>query len=645
MGELRVCVVGAGPRGLCVLERLRANAAAGLSPGRLVVHVVDPMIDRGGAVWSKGQPTELLMNTVASQVTVFTDDSVDCAGPIVPGPSLYEWGHSLATIDRSVPYPAWVRAEAARLGPDDYSSRALYGHYLTWVLRRLTEQSGPDVLVIPHRDTAVAVTDMAGGSQVVTLAGGARLAGIDVVVLAQGHVPMPLTDAEAELARFADAHGLFYLPPVNPADAALDGVGAGEPVLLRGLGLSFFDYQVMLTQGRGGRFGTESGRLVYHPSGREPVIYAGSRRGVPLHARGENQKGVFGRHQPRFLTPEVIERFRERARLGGPARFHRDVWPLISLEVQSVYYAALVADRCGPQAADRLLARFVAAAGVGGDAVAGVLADFGIAPADRWNWDRLAHPYGDRRFADHAGYRRWLMDYLRADLAQARRGNVDSPLKAAVDALRDLRNEVRQIVDHGGLTGSSYRDELQRHYTRLNAFLSIGPPAQRLAEMIALIEAGVLRVMGPQLQVRPAGDGAAFLASSAVLPDPPVPVRALVEARLPEVDIRRTDDPLICQLIASGQAVPYRIPDGFGHYEGGGLAVTQSPFHVVDARGRAHPSRFAFGVPTETVHWATAAGVRPGVNSVILGDADAIARASLRCAEPMYTAARKRVAG
>jgi len=37
-------------------------------------------------------------------------------------------------------------------------------------------------------------------------------------------------------------------------------------------------------------------------------------------------------------------------------------------------------------------------------------------------------------------------------------------------------------------------------------------------------------------------------------------------------------------------------------------------------------------VPTESVHWVTAAGIRPGVNSVILGDADAIARSSLRIA-------------
>jgi hypothetical protein len=33
------------------------------------------------------------------------------------------------------------------------------------------------------------------------------------------------------------------------------------------------------------------------------------------------------------------------------------------------------------------------------------------------------------------------------------------------------------------------------------------------------------------------------------------------------------------------------------------------------------------------VHWVTAAGIRPGVNSVILGDADAIARSCLSIAE------------
>ncbi|MGQ4272379.1 hypothetical protein, partial [Nocardiopsis changdeensis] len=60
-----------------------------------------------------------------------------------------------------------------------------------------------------------------------------------------------------------------------------------------------------------------------------------------------------------------------------------------------------------------------------------------------------------------------------------------------------------------------------------------------------------------------------------------------------------------------------------------GLAVTSRPFRLLDAARRPHPRRYAFGVPTESVHWVTAAGIRPGVNSVTLTDSDAIAQAAL----------------
>jgi hypothetical protein len=103
-----------------------------------------------------------------------------------------------------------------------------------------------------------------------------------------------------------------------------------------------------------------------------------------------------------------------------------------------------------------------------------------------------------------------------------------------------------------------------------------------------------------------------------------------VEARLPVTDIRATSDPLVRGLLESGACATYRIPDAeSGDFVSGGLAVTPKPYRLLDATGRAHPRRFAFGVPTEPVHWGTAAGVRPGVDSVILGDADAIARACL----------------
>ena len=591
----------------------------------VVVHLVDPFVGCGGRVWTTDQSSAFLMNTIASQVTVFTDESVACAGPIRPGPTLYEWASTLPLMEPFDRYPSEVLAEAGDLGPDSYPSRTLYGHYLNWVLRRLCQTAPPGVSIQVYARTAVGLDEEADGALAVRLSDGSRLDGLSAVVLAQGHVDMPLGDQERRLSRLAAAGGLRYVPPSNPAEADLDAIAAGEPVALRGMGLNFFDYLAMLTADRGGRFERTDAGLKYRASGREPVIYAGSRRGVPYHARGENEKGVSGRHNPVFLTARVIERFRVRAEHGYPARFRAEVWPLVAREVELVYYTTLLGQRDGPIAAADFRARFTDADPSG---VGELLTDFGITDDERWTWDLVAQPHAGRRFGSPEEFHGWLLELLRRDVAEARRGNVSSPVKAALDVLRDIRNEVRQVVDHGGLTGSSYRDELRGWYNPLNAYLSIGPPARRIEEMIALIEAGVVHVVGPGMQVE-VGD-AEFMVTASGVAGSTVAVTTLVEARLPEVDVRHTIDPLIQDLARARRCRPFRLPDTAGRgYESGGLAVTSSPYHVVGADGRPQPRLFAYGVPTEAVHWATAAGARPGVNSVMLCDADAVARAAL----------------
>lgn len=620
---VRVCVVGAGPRGLSVVERLCANAPE--SGRRLVIHLVDPYVGRGGRVWTTEQSPLLLMNTIASQVSMFTDDSVDCAGPVVEGPSLYDWARTLDVLGPLEDYPDQVRAEAAALGPDSYPSRMLYGHYLNWTLNRLCATAPPGVTIVPHRHSAVAVDDGPAlgdepGPQIVTLDNGYRLTGLSVVVLAQGHVAMPMDDEARTLRIFAHRNGLTYLGRSNPAEADLSGIRETDVVAIRGMGLNFFDYLALLTVGRGGEFRrAPDGVLRYQPSGREPMLYAGSRRGVPYHARGENEKGAFGRHLPLFLTEPVISRFRARAEAGRPASFQREVWPLISREVEFVYYVALLRLRDGDATANAFAVRYP-------DADAGLLDEFGITAAERWDWAWIAAPHGGRRFTGPAEFRAWLLDHLRADHRHARTGNVTDPLKAALDVLRDLRNEIRLIVDHGGLTGSSYRDELTAWYTPLNAYLSIGPPASRIEELVALIEAGTLTVLGPDMRVDLSGPR--FRVHAGAVDGSTVDATVFVDARLPEVDVRETTDPLLVRMRERGECTTYRLDE----YETGGLGITERPYRILDAGGRAHPRRLAYGVPTEGVHWVTAAGIRPGVDSVILGDADAIARAALAMA-------------
>ncbi|WP_370743269.1 FAD/NAD(P)-binding protein [Streptomyces sp. LUP47B] len=682
-------MVGAGPRGTSVLERLCASAPELLPPGaHLTVHVIDPSPPGPGRVWRPTQSPDLLMNTVASQVTLFTDESVDCAGPIRPGPSLHEWacggwgakeeagcsaeeeprrddgpetGAERAGFDgmldpgpaelggipdpgpaephgsphagrartggapdlRHVPWSGGDSGVGAGstpgdpLGPDDYPSRVQYGRYLEWVFARTVRQAPEAVRVEVHAARAVRVDDAVDGRQTVTLDDGTALHGLSAVVLAQGHLPVVADAPRRGHSAHAERHGLHHVPPANPADVDLSRIRPHELVLLRGLGLNFFDHMALLTTGRGGRFvRSGTGTLRYLSSGNEPRLYAGSRRGIPYQARGDNAKGPYGRHLPLVLTDETIARFRKRADSGEAPDFLTEIWPLVAKEVETVYYEALLDNR---EFRDRFLATEHR-----GPEEAAVLDEFGVPHADRWSWDRISRPYTGQTFTDPGSWRHWLLDHLRQDAAQAALGNVAGPLKAALDVLRDLRNELRQIVDHGGLSGPSRRDHLDRWYTPLNAFLSIGPPRRRIEELTALIEAGTVEVLGPRLEVREA-DGT-WVARSPEVPGSAVHVTTLIEARLPEPDLRRTADELLARMLKTGQCRPHTV-DG---YETGGLDVTRRPYHLIDRQGQAHARRFAFGVPTEGVHWVTAAGARPGVDSVTLSDADAVARAVLR---------------
>jgi uncharacterized NAD(P)/FAD-binding protein YdhS len=257
----------------------------------VVVDVVDPAPAGPGAVWRPDQSPELLMNTVTSQVSLFTDESVRCDGPLVRGPSLYEWACRLRAGEISGDHPEVCLAEAARLGPDDYPTRAFYGHYLEWVVDWLVSTAPENVTVRMHRGEAVALDDSANGrTQEVTLADGTRLTGFDRVVLALDHGPLVPSGTEREHREFATRHGLHYVSPANPADADLDVLEPGMPVLVRGLGLCFFDYLALLTVGRGGRFTDDAKGLVYEPSGREPLLRH-------LHATGQAQPYRIGRYE------------------------------------------------------------------------------------------------------------------------------------------------------------------------------------------------------------------------------------------------------------------------------------------------------------------------------------------------------------
>ena len=327
---MKIAIIGAGPRGLSLSERLIAHSKQNKQAIDLLLF--DPFLP--GSVWRTDQSADLLLNSVTSQVTLFTDDTLSTGGPVVKGPTLYEWAVTEGKHFAATHAPELVAECTAldSLDPNGHCSRALYGLYQQWFYQQLLKELPESITVNHLSDSVSSLTPLSKNRYQLTTAHHTFL--VDAVVLATGHSQAQLSAAEQRLAAAAENNGWFYAPPANAADTDLTAVKAGEPVILRGLGLAFYDYVTRLTSGRGGTFVKVNGSLVYQPSGEEPQIIAGSRRGVPYHPRGRNQKTPTQQRKPVFLTPERLAAWQAAKTVAGKTLLFylkNSYWTKISL--------------------------------------------------------------------------------------------------------------------------------------------------------------------------------------------------------------------------------------------------------------------------------------------------------------------------
>lgn len=596
-------VIGAGPRGTGIVERVAANAPGILAGRRLDLHLVDPYPPGGGRIWRDRQSPLLWMNSTAEDVTMYNDASVEREGPLRPGPSLAEW----AARTRAGTRPAAglddaTAREARALTGRDFASRRLQGAYLRSVYEESVAALPPGVTVHEHRRRALGVAAARDGRRHVRLEGRTAPLVADVVVLALGHLPARPDAEQSALAAFAARHGLAYLPPDFTTDSDLSALRPGEPVLVRGFGLAFVDLMVLLTEGRGGRWTTDrAGEPVYRPSGREPVLHVGSRRGVPYRSkigytwRGERPP------LPRFLGPAEIARLRRRP---GPLDFDRDLWPLIDKELGFAHYHRLFTahpERTRLNWPD-FEARYAACA-PGGAELYALVASAVPDPADRLDLAALDHPLAGRRFPDEESLQDGLRAHIEADLAR-RHDHRHSPDLAVFLGLLSVHGQLARLGDVGPWWHGFFN------------YLASGPPGPRLRGLLALSRAGVVRFAGADMTVTADHGRGLFRAHSASVPGRYTEAAALVEARLPAPTVERSADPLLRALRTEAGVTPAGL-----------LAVDPDDGRVLDPTGRPHPRLFALGPHTDAR--ASGAFARPGTNAPAFRQNDATARAAL----------------
>lgn len=630
-----IAFIGGGPRTAGVLERLAANRPA-LFHGPLHVHVIEPHEPGSGRIWRYDQDPGLLLNSTAADVTMFTDASVACDGPSIDGPGLSSWAAGVLNGSiRDVPaFEPHLLAQLRALTPASFPSRQLQSKYLEWFFRRAVSSLGPDVTVTVHRDTATGVVRSSGGepddgAHRVRLASGTDV-DADVVVYALGHTDSLPDPESARLSDFAARHGGFHAPPSYTTDVDYSAIEPGQDVIVSGMGLAFVDLLVLLFQGRGGRFEERpDGELDYVPSGAEPRVWAGSRRGVPFHSKISSTLRGEPIARPRYFTAEAIDALlAEHQELD----FRAHLWPLIAKDAGYAYYRELFTGY-----PSRVLetwagfeAKFDPADWYSADREE--LVAFSVPdPALRLDLEKLDHPLSGCAFASHESVQRSVAAYIQNDL-DLRTSADHSETLALFTALLFVYMDLGRLVPQERLNARS-QQAIHGWWHGFFSFVDSGPPSHRLREMLALHRAGLLKFLGPGMWVRADDSVGRFVAGSFQSPVV-VDAAAYIEARLPAASVQRSANPALADLHDAGWGTEQRLLTSEGAHSTGKLLVSGN--HEV-LSPVATPQKGLFAVGPWTSGWGAGAFARPNTNAAPFRENDALAR---RILETLTTTAR-----
>jgi len=295
VSAVRIAVIGVGPRGLSALERVISHTRADGPPVELLL--IEPG-ELGIGMHQIKQPDYLLLNTIASQLTIFSDEQMTPGAPVTTGPSFFDWCGM-----RRIPVTF-----------DEFLPRRMLGEYLQWAAGVLLHGQ-PSRLTVRHIPDAARSVRENGAGATVTLTDGVEHH-VDLAIVTTGHGLAQRPPGVAD--------GMIVTP--YPLPEQVDEIPDGARVALLGMGLTAMDVIAALTVGRGGAFNGGG----YLPSGREPRIVLANRTGLLPCAR----PATFARRRAAsaaFLTPAAVAGLREQTE-DGRLDFKRDIEPLIRLE-------------------------------------------------------------------------------------------------------------------------------------------------------------------------------------------------------------------------------------------------------------------------------------------------------------------------
>jgi hypothetical protein len=584
---LRIAIVGIGPWGVCALERVVTTARQELRPGAdVAVHVIEPGTP-GSGVYDVTQPDYLLLNNPCGELSLYpfeTELDQPCYGI-----GLYDWAVSRGyrwVGDRCV-----IDPRGAPIEPHHFLPRRLMGEYLQWFYRALLAGAPPGVHIVHHATAAVDLVARRDGSEEVHLADGGSVV-VDHVIVTSGHT----ANEGAESAE--------HLLNPYPVGSYVDTIPTSASVAVAGMGLVAIDVVTALTVGRGGEFVESDSGMRYRPSGREPRVQLFCRSGLPFTAKSVTGRDRSDVYKPLICTDEAIDRLS--GRMHGRKLLvdvRSQLLPLLFAEMNSRYYAQLAFQASGTAAAGAAVREQLAAAWTEGHfeaELARLSSRFGSFDAEDLFFGRQP------KYGNSDDYEQFVYQSLADDLREAEVPGGASPVKSAADVFRIFRDRTRSVVEQGGLSLDSYLDFNADICSRIHRLVA-GPPALRSRQILALMDAGVLRMPygpAPARGLAPAAPGQTaprnHISSTSLERSYSEDVDIVVRGYLEEPRIAGSASQLLTRLYNRGRVSQFR----YGEVAVGSVDLTLDS-HPIDIDGRPQTHISMFGVMTEGVRHFT----------------------------------------
>jgi hypothetical protein len=578
-----VAIVGLGPKGLYSLERLLAEFNSRRLQHPLRINLFNQSAHFGASpIYDPDQPDYILVNISIGELDLWE----------TPGPPIVA-GRGLNFVD-------WYEETfkpPTRLTGDEFLSRAVVGSYLIDGFKRILRHLPAGVTVSCHVGEVVDIRPEGKHYELEFLAkdGQTRHIAADKILLATGHSRQMPGPEQQSYEAFAGRHSsAAFIPFVYPVVESMGQIPANARVAMLGVGLTFIDAVLELTEGRGGRFErVADGSLVYTASGKEPrSIFPFSRTGLPMAPKAFDLPSLL-RPLTFFTHAAISELGRQTA--DGKLDFEKDLWPLFELEMQFNYYR--VAMGAGRERAE------LESCGNDAQAMLTLIESFLRTHPEQecFDYRRALDPVGERRFTSGAEFTSFIARYMEQEIARAQIGQARCGLKAALDIWYEVRKTLGSFLKFGGLTPESHRKLIEHYYPRLKRVV-FGPPIVNIEKLLALLKASLLDFsVARNPRVLTHEESGCFELRCDEISGAVARSEILVDARYPRNNIPRDATPLFRNLSRRGmvRAFENRSDRDQSAYLPGAIDMTEGTHFVINDKGIANEDIAVIGIPTE----------------------------------------------